>query len=138
MKRASTFIAALAAAIAGTATQANLVEENWHVFSRSCPLGLGAQESITYAFNLKRWIYVVSEHYRIDETGLRHWLHNVTTPTDGPKGAGWHFGRRGRAGDFGEFWYGHVTGHHWGLRRHTGEKYIMWHSDATDCNLKEW
>ena len=139
MKRASTFIAALAAAtVAAADAQAHVVEKRWHVFSRSCPLGLGAQESITYAFTLKRWLYVVSEHYRIDETGRRHWLHNVTTPTDGAKGEGWHFGRRGRAGHFGEFWYGHVTGHHWGLKKHTGEKYVMWHSDATDCNLKEW
>jgi hypothetical protein len=65
-------------------------------------------------------------------------LHNVVTPTDGPKGPGWHFGRRGRAGHFGEFWYGHVTGHHWGLKQYTGQKYLLWNSDATDCNLNEW
>ena len=129
-------VAAMAAA--SSFAQARIIEESWHVFSRSCAIGAGAQESITYAFDYKRWTYVISEHYRIDEAGARHHLHNATTPTDGPKGLGWHFGRRGRAGHFGEFWYGHVTGHHWGMKQHTGEKYVMWNSDAIDCNLGEW
>lgn len=78
------------------------------------------------------------EHYTIEEDGSRRLLHMAATPTDGPKGAGWHHGRRGRAGHFGEFWYGHVTGHHWGLKQYTAQKYLMWNSDATDCNLSEW
>ncbi|WP_297909914.1 hypothetical protein [Thiomonas sp.] len=130
---------ALATACATAAqAKAHVVEFHWHVFSRSCAIGAGAQESITYAFAYKRWSNVISEHYQIDDEGTRSWLHNVVTPTDGPKGPGWHFGRRGRAGHFGEFWYGHVTGHHWGLKQYTGQKYLLWNSDATDCNLNEW
>ncbi len=79
-----------------------------------------------------------SEHYRPDDQDHLRWVHTVETPTDGPKGPGWHFGRRGRAGDFGEFWTGHVTGRHWGLKQYTGQKYLMWMSDAEDCNLTEW
>ncbi len=80
-----------------------VIEDRWHVFSRSCAIGAGAQESITYALMLSRWLYVRSEHYNADDDGHMRWLHNVETPTDGPKGPGWHFGWRGRAGDFGNF-----------------------------------
>lgn len=137
--KARSLLAVLALAwLQPSCVQGRTIEEKWHVFSRSCLIGVGAQESITYSFGLSRWIYVISEHYEIADDGRRRWLHNVETPTDGPKGPGWHFGRRGRAGHFGEFWYGHVTGHHWGLKRYTGQKYLMWNSDAVDCNLTEW
>ena len=45
------FIVAFATvALACPGAHAHIVEDNWHVFSRSCAIGLGAQESITYAF----------------------------------------------------------------------------------------
>ena len=55
-------VACAAAALASAGAHAHIVEDNWHVFSRSCAIGLGAQESITYAFGDKRWIHVISEH----------------------------------------------------------------------------
>ncbi len=92
MNRPWNAIVLAAACTAASSADAHIVEFHWHVFSRSCAIGAGAQESITYAFAYKRWTYVTSEHYKVDDTGMRHWLHNLTTPTDGPKGSGWHFG----------------------------------------------
>jgi hypothetical protein len=132
----ATFLVTACPIFAG-AVNAHVIEDRWHVFSRSCGAA-SAQESITYAFFLKRWLYVVSEHYLVEPDGSRIWLHNVSNPGDGGRREGWHFGKHARAGHWGEEWYGHVTGHHWALASGSRAVYKMWDSDAVDCNLDEY
>lgn len=60
---------------ASAPASARVIEKSWHVFSRSCAIGAGAQESITYSFRSSRWMHVVSEHYTIEEDGSRPAIH---------------------------------------------------------------
>lgn len=114
---------------AGASYKGGYVAIGWNVVSRSCLVGAGAQESITYKVGDHRLLWTASAHY--DSNG--NWLHNVNTIESSPKTGGWQDTWRSYAGHFGEFWYGQVIGYHW--TKMQGADWLLAQTFATDCNI---